>query len=619
MYFEILKNDKLIKRGEGRDILSTLSWDNELMAVPSFNITLPVDYLEYVDGWEDFKLYVNNKVFWGRVKDITVNKETENIELVIEHIISEWRDRQISVNNAQASKELNFVYKGDKIKKDKNNDESISAKDFTLMFNEVKGLKDSTLIARAYAKAWVSSNGDSVPVFVKQSTIKSKQDTYKVTFATEKGTEITVNCEVKNYVSGGKQRTEKNRNTGETIKAKSFTIESDTPSELTKSDLIELSEAKAYETSDKNKSVEITKVVSGIKDEPGKYDVTFSTAKGTSLKITVRVKAFSGQSITELPDPALVDKLEDIYTDENFTYPGWQLDIEDGAGSEMIDYVYSKQNKLEALTKTMELTEDLFWRVGFTNEKIVEIGRFGEEKPYTLSLKPSGKTNIRIITEPTIDYDFENVINVATVYSAKSDSGMTSLTLREVYENPDYQNPDFPVVILRENVNNERDYSKYITQYPQLAPNNALEYAIIDTEGIALEGGHVIEGSYAFNDISSFNIDGKKITDARRKRAARTAYKAAIRKLRQSRRTYDVNLTTEELPSDLMPGDKVILRYDNNLFKLDACSNYWKKILSYNDWFYVTKIGYRINDGEVEINELILSKYIKIDRETANQ
>ena len=62
----------------------------------------------------------------------------------------------------------------------------------------------------------------------------------------------------------------------------------------------------------------------------------------------------------------------------------------------------------------MELTSDLWWRVGLWNDKRIEIGKFGEIKPYIISTKPSGATNIRLLTEPKIDYDFEDVINVAT-------------------------------------------------------------------------------------------------------------------------------------------------------------------------------------------------------------
>lgn len=617
MYFEILKYNKLIKRGKGEDILSTINFSNELMGVPSFNVTLPIDYLSCVDGREDFKLFVGDKVFWGRVRDITVNKSDETIELVIEHIVSEWRDRQISVNNAQANKELNIVFKGSKIVKNKGNDEDVTASDFSVMFNEVP-LSNEHIVARAHARAWVTSNGDSVPVTVKQSTIKKKQGTYKVTFATAKGTEITINVEVKSYVSYSKQRTGKNG--GVTIKATAFTIETNSPSELSNSDLVEIAKAQAYKSSDKETKYAAVVTNSTISDTPGKYSVTFSSDSNpvASVTITVRVKEFTGQSIANLSDPSIVDKLEDIYNDVNFVYPGWHLDIQDGEDT-IIDYVYSKQSKLDALTKTMELTDDLFWRVDFSGEKVIQIGRFGEKRPYVLSTKPSGKTNIRIIEEPTIEYDFENVVNVATVYSQKSDGGMSSLTLREIYENPNLQDDAFPVVILRENVNNERDYSRYITQYPMLAPNNALEYAIIDTESVALEGGHIIEGSYAFNDISSFNVDGKKISDSGRRRAARTAYRAAIRKLKQARRSYVMKCITEELPADILPGDKVRLLYDNRIWHVDACSSYWKKILSVDDWFYVTNIEYQILNSELQVSRLTLSKYLKIERESTNQ
>ena len=65
-----------------------------------------------------------------------------------------------------------------------------------------------------------------------------------------------------------------------------------------------------------------------------------------------------------LDDPSVVDQIGDIYNDANFAYPGWQIDFQDDSDSQMIDYVYSRQNKLEALTQTMELTENLWWRVG---------------------------------------------------------------------------------------------------------------------------------------------------------------------------------------------------------------------------------------------------------------
>ena len=68
MYFEIWKSGNLIKRGTS--ILNTLSWDNELMYVPSTEIVLPVEYREYISGREEIYIHVNDKVFPGIVVEI---------------------------------------------------------------------------------------------------------------------------------------------------------------------------------------------------------------------------------------------------------------------------------------------------------------------------------------------------------------------------------------------------------------------------------------------------------------------------------------------------------------------------------------------------------------------
>lgn len=376
-------------------------------------------------------------------------------------------------------------------------------------------------------------------------------------------------------------------------------------------------------------SLEVTVDYSAVQKAVGSYDVTF-TAGGTS--VTVKCKVLESgktpnsnwQTYYENGDPYVIDQIEDIYADMNFAYPGWKLNMSDEAKNTTIDYVYSRQDKLEALNKTMELTEDLFWRVRFVNEKVIDISKFGDKKPYIFSKKPSGVNNIRIVEDPVIEHDFENVINLVSVYSEKSDTGMSSMTLREVYNDPSLQTDKFPCVILRANVNNERSYKKYIEQFPKLAPNNELEYAIIDEESVALEGGTVIEGTKAFNDLAPFTQETdesgktKEVSDADRKKAAKTAYDASVRWLKLHRRSYKINLVTEELPADLAPGDRVRFIYDNSVYILDSCSNYMKKILSYDDWFYITHIGYEI-DGNSEVNEVTLEKFLRIDRETVKE
>lgn len=545
MFFEVFKQGNLIIRG--KQILNTISLENELMLAPSTSLLLPIDWLDVIDGREEIKIYLDDcRVFWGIVWDIEVDKVNETIELDVRHVITEWQYRQISVNHAISNKELNIVYVGENIERNKTNDETITANGFTASVDEGKKFTDADIISRARATAWVSSNGDKADI-----------------------TSVKI------------QKCTTDDNDKETCKNATLTAE-DT------------------------------------------YRVTFATAKGTSVSVDVTLEKKVTPTYDVLEDPTVADKLQDIYNDKNFAYPGWEIDFQDGSETQMIDYVYSRQNKLEALTQTMELTDDLWWRVGFWNDKRVEIGRFGEEKPYILSTKPSGKHNIRIIQEPTIDYDFENVVNVATVYSDKSDGGMSSLTLREVYNDPSLQRDGFPVVILHANVNNERDYHMYTTQYQptKLAPNNEVEFAVLDEESIALESGTIIEGTYAFNDLSPFQIendDRNIVTDEKRIEAAETVYHAVIKKLIQARRSYDVKVVTEPVPCDLEVGDKIRFRYDNKIWKMDACSSYWKKVLAYDDWFYVTAISYNYDEYGNLTNELTLTKWLKTERETSNQ
>lgn len=513
MYFEIYRQHKLIKRGT--KTLSDLSWSNELMFAPNTSMVLPIEYLPYINGREEIKIFINDKCFWGIIKDVNIDKVNETIDISIEHVITEWEYRQVAINTAVSREMLNVIYKG--ATNASKGGQSITANDFTVSLKQLP-LSDSQIISKAGAYAW-DNNGDPLTISV-SGTIESKKGDYTIKLSTKNGTTISIKVSV----------------------------------------------------NDKDKESDVT-------------------------------------------DPEIIDKITDIYNDKGFVYPGWVVDIEEDEQSTMIDYVYSRQSKLEALTKTCELTSDLFWRVGFTNEKIVEIGDFGTLKPYIISAKPSGESNIHILTEPQIDYDFDDVINVASVYGDKSDSGMSSVTLRDIYMDESSQVDGFPVVILREAVNNERDYSPYI-QYPKLASNNYDEYAVIDEESVALEDGVLIEGTFNYNDLSAFSTDDKIVSDNDRKAAARAVYQASIRKLKQARRSYDIEVVTEEIPLDLTVGDKVRFIYDNSLWVMEECSSYWQKILAYDDEFFVTKIEYNFDQNGVETNVLTLTKWLKIDRDT---
>ena len=614
MYFEIFRQGNLIKRGN--EVLNDLEWDNELMYVPTLSLTFPILYRDYITGRDEIKVYVNGKVFWGIVDGLTENKDEETIDVDLSHIVKEWTYRQISINNAIKDQNVNIIFKGSK--EGEKNGQHVSASPFEILLTE--RMTDKKYISRSRAVAW-DDQGEKIPIAsVDSSKVQKKPGSYDISFSTAKGAKVTVKVTVKK-LDGTRTRT----NDGVTVAAVPFEM---TVDDVNMSDSKYIERAFAMAWKENGDSVAISDVDhSKVKARVGSYTVKYKAGNAT-VSIKVKVLKSGAEIVTpdtdtknpNLKDASVIDQIDDIYADTNFAYPGWKLNMSDESENTTIDYVYSRQNKLEALTKTMELTTDLFWRVRFVNEKVIDISDFGDKKSWIISMKPSGANNIRMIEEPEIKHSFDKVINLATVYSEKSDSGMTSLTMREVYNDESLQKDGFPCVIIRANVNNERDYSKYTTQYPKLAPNNWLEYAVIDEESVALEGGVLIEGTFAFNDLSPFNndtdSDGKtrEIKDKDRIKAAKTAYRSAIRKLKHARRSYELKIRTEELPAGIAPGDRVRFIYDNSLYILDSCSSYMKKILSYDDWFYVTKIHYEIGQGEVETNEITLEKYLRIYR-----
>lgn len=606
MYFEIYREGKLIKRGN--DILNEPTWTNELMFTPSTMITLPIEYAEYIEGREEIKLFMDDKCFWGIVVRCPRNKVDETIDVHLEHLVHEWTYRQIAVNTAVKEGELNIVYKGAKTETE--DGVTVSANPLTILMTELGTFTDADYIRRAGASAW-NEHGETLDVTVDHSAVEEKEGSYDVIFASGEAS-VTVKAEVK------KDDEKSETKEGITIKANSFSMTEDEVRTFTAADYIERANATV---SPDTETLEVDS--SAVRTTYGTYSVKFfvTVPKEGEDDVEVAVSVDAIVAGENSGDAAVVDDLADIYADTNFAYPGWKLNFSEHALEQTIDYVYSRQNKLEALDRTMELTEDLFWRVRFIEAREMDISEFGEQKQYIISKKPSGRNNIQMVEDPTVEYDFENVINVATVYSEKSDSGMSSMTLREIYDDPSLQEEGFPVVILRNNVNNERDYHKYIDQSPKLGPNNWLEYAVIDEESVALEGGTVIEGTYAFDDLAPFtpdDEDGKttEITDEDRIEAAKTAYQATIRKLKEARRRIKIEVPVERIPVDLNVGDKIRFVYDNLILKLE-CTPYQKYIMGLDDWYYITKVDYDSQNGGVDT--VTLEKDLAIDRDIKNE
>ena len=481
-----------------------------------------------------------------------------------------------------------------------------------------KGMWNSKMNLQSHpgASAW-ATNGDYVAITsYDDSETKMLPDDYPFRFLTEDNSSVEVKVKVKN-LPGAKTR----KHDEVTVVANPFEIAYG--EELSEEGYIQRAYARAYDAEGNERTIDEVRT-HDVGSAPGEYEVTF-VSESTELTVDA-TRLAEGEEVEDvfpfikpwIIEPSVIDELSDIFSEMNMAYPGWRMNYADGVADRIIDYVYSRQNKLDALTKTVELTQDLFWRVRFVNERVIDVSPFGDEQDLILSKKPTGAKNVRLITDPIITNEYDHVVNLATVYSEKSDTGMSSLTLREVYNDPSLQIDGFPVVIVRANVNNERDYSMYVEQYPKLAPNNELEYAVIDEESVALEGGIIIEGTFSFNDIAPFTpeVDDttQEVSDEDRIKAAVCVYEASIKKLKYLRRYYEIEFTCEELPAWIAPGDKVRLLYDNNLLILAECSNYQKKIMNFDDWFVVTRVGYDIDVSGAEVDTIRLEKYVRVDR-----
>lgn len=620
MLLEFYKQGKLIKRDKTA-ILGNFSWSNELMYTPTTTIKLPIEYREFLNGHDEIKILINDKCFWGVIKKVEEDKVSETLSVSLDHIVCEWEYRQISVNNAIKDKNVNIVFKGAETTSD--GWTSVSASDFSMLRDEIGTMTNEQYILRAGASAW-TADGNTVPITVDASEIEYRDGDFPVHFCAN-GVCVTVKATTKDYVDDVESTYYK-------MTAHDFILPADGIN-LPDAKYIELAGA-TIELTEKGEEygmplppIQVDR--KSVRARDGRYSVKYF-AEYIDPEEPDPYKAQKEVSITvacivqgdNFADPTIADNIADIYSDMNFAHPGWKLNYDHKAGDYTIDYVYSRQNKLQALTKTLELTKDLFWRVRFVDERVIDISPFGDKKNWMLTKKPPGVFSTRILSDPKITHEYDHVVNCATVYSEKSDTGVSSMTLREIYEDPSLQEKGFPVVILRANVNNERDYRMYSEQFPKLAPNNELEYAVIDEESVAMESGHLIEGTFAFNDLAPFaetvnEIDENthELSDDDRIRAAKIAYRTAIRKLKHSRRKYQITFTTEQLPAWLAVGDRVHLRYDNKLYIVEDCSAYEKMVLQYDDLFVVLKLGYHFEIGGAEYNEITLEKQIRVDRD----
>lgn len=282
--------------------------------------------------------------------------------------------------------------------------------------------------------------------------------------------------------------------------------------------------------------------------------------------------------------------------------------VDDYAEKNLIEYEFSNETFLEFLTKVCEKTTSLYWRVNRYDPYLIEFGIFGIKKDVLIN-----EYN-HLVSLDSVEENYEDTINIAVAMSDKSDSGASSLTLRDIFHNPRFMLEGFPVIKTGNKVNSQRSYD--YPQLPVFAPEIiGDEFAVMDTEGIALEAGELYWGTVTDNDTQSIAKDNKEITDTDRLKATEQLYRTAIRRLKNSRRKIIYSMTIEPITERrVQPGDRVMFVLNAGVWELTACTKYYEKILKESSWFFVTKLTDTYSNG-THLQKVELSKFLHSDRD----
>lgn len=285
-----------------------------------------------------------------------------------------------------------------------------------------------------------------------------------------------------------------------------------------------------------------------------------------------------------------------------FNHEGWTFSVMEDIEDVKFTYLFSNQDKLQALTDACRQTEDVFWRVSLTEMRTIEIGRFGDYKELMIN-----ESNM-LGSAFGMEEDFQDIVNYGIYFTDKSDSGTTALTLRDVFNRPELQDENFPIILTGQEINTERNYG-YVDLIP-FGANNQGDYAVLDVEGIALESGNIYEGAFTSNDVQSVAENNKEITDADRLEASKQLYKQAIRKLIHSRRKVAYNVKIADLSPEYNVGDKVRFTMISQILEVSNCSNYYEKLLWEDDYFYISSMTETVLQGGGFNYDLTLEKFL---------
>lgn len=272
----------------------------------------------------------------------------------------------------------------------------------------------------------------------------------------------------------------------------------------------------------------------------------------------------------------------------------------------LIEYEFSNETLLEFLTKVCEKSPDLYWRVNRFKPYQIDVGTFGRNTNVFIN------EHNNLIDIENVEEDYSEVVNVSVVMSDKSDSGASSLTMRDIFYNPELQVEGFPVIKTGNKVNSQRHYQ--YPQIPQFAPEIiGEEFAVMDEKGVSLEAGEFYWGTIIENDTQAIADDNQPINNDDRIKATQQLYQMAMRRLINSRRKLIFKLSIVPITDKkVQVGDKVMFSLQGGVWQLTNCTRYYEKVLKTNDWFYVTQLTDSYSEGghnqKIELSKFIYSK-----------
>ncbi|WP_455678272.1 ABC transporter ATP-binding protein [Sharpea azabuensis] len=177
---------------------------------------------------------------------------------------------------------VNMHIVGDNTKRSEDGKEMISANDFYLDLEDMEGIDDTEIIARAGAQAWNPETDEFTSIAHVETDLKQETGEYHVTFSTSNGLEVTRKIWVID------QRVVENKKANEAISAFNFfkTADEIAESQALDTDLKVWANAQAWKLDDEDENVELFVDYEFDPEnlKQGIYKVTFSTT-GREFKI----------------------------------------------------------------------------------------------------------------------------------------------------------------------------------------------------------------------------------------------------------------------------------------------------------------------------------------------